>query len=169
MYAFRVERTFHMAVSCPDRASANFQGGDAHHLCPIHFFWPLIRERARSGTKLFPSYYDAKVNNTLKAIIAKLEAPRALRYSSHGFRRGAANELKTRGSQWSVVAALGEWRSLCFTGYVDLTPELDRDMDKRLIETEDIDSDFNDEVGHWVRVPFCSASDLGCWGPAALG
>lgn len=36
-------------------------------------------------------------------------------------------------------------------GYVDVTPELDRDMSKLLMETDDIDSDFEEEVGHWAR------------------
>ena len=94
----------------------------AHQLCPVHFSWPLIRARVKSGAKLFPNYYDTKSNNTIKAVLAKLGIANAHRYSSHGFRRGAANELKSKGSQWPTVATLGEWRSLAFTGYVYLTP-----------------------------------------------
>ena len=126
----------------------------AHQLCPVHFFWPLITCRVRPGAKLFSNYYDTKVNNTLKAVLRKLKIPNAERYSSHGFRRGAANELKTRGSQWSAILSLGEWRSLAFLGYVDLTPELDRDTSKLLLETDDdVESDLGGEVGLWARCP----------------
>ena len=53
---------------------------------------------------------------------------------------------------------------MCFTGYVDLTPEMDRDMGKLLIGTEDVDANFDDEVGRWALVPF-----LQCVGPWVLG
>ena len=68
------------------------------------------------------------------------------RYSSHGLRLGAANVLKTKGSLWPTIASLDDWRSLAFSGYVDLTPELDRDMSRLLIETEDLESYLGDEV-----------------------
>ena len=125
--------------------------GETHQLRPDRFFWPLIRQRLRSGTKLFPRYYDAKVNNALKAVLCKLNISSAQRYSSHGFRRGAANELKTRGSRWSTAMSLGEWRSLSFKGYVDLTPELGRDTSKLLLENDDLESDLDGEVGLRVR------------------
>ena len=118
----------------------------AHQLCPVHFFWPLITPRVRSGQLLFPSFYATKVNTTLKAVMSKLKIPHARQYSSHAFRRGAANELKTKGSQWSTVATLGDWRSLAFRGYMDLTQELDRDMAKLLIETEQLHSEEEEEV-----------------------
>ena len=124
---------------------------EAHQLCPAHFFWPLITRRIRSGNKLSPIYYDAKVNQTLKAVLGKLQVVSTERYSSHCFRRGAANELKTKGSQRSTVISMGEWRSLAFLGYVDITPELDRDMAKLLMETDDLVSDLEPEVGHWAR------------------
>ena len=123
----------------------------------------------RSGAKLFSSYYDAKVNKTINAVLSKLNVPHAQRYSSHGFRRGAANELKTSGSQWSLVATLGDWRSLALRGYVDVTPEMDRDMANLLIETEDIDSDLNDEAGTLgAGAHLRPESDYGRWYPEAL-
>lgn len=143
---------------------------EAHHLCPFRFFRPLIRQRVRPRANLFPRFNDTEVNNAIKAVLKNLEIPHAERYSSHGVRRGAANELKTQGSQWTTVATLGEWRSLCFRGYVDLTPELGRDMSKLLIATDDIDSDMEDEVQTLGAVSLCvsvCASDLGCCGPAA--
>ena len=118
----------------------------AHQLFPVHFFWPLVRKRVRAGELLFPSYYGAKVNNAIKAVLRTLSVPYAAHYSSHGFRRGASNELKTRMSQWSTVATLGERRSLAFRGRVDLTTELNRDMSKLLDETDTVESDLEDQV-----------------------
>ena len=126
------------------------QNVSAHKLCPVHYFWPLIRARTKSGQKLFPSYTATSVNTTIKAVLRKLGVEHANSYSSHGFRRGAANELKTTGSQWSTVAKAGGWQSLAFRGYLDLTQELDRDMSKLLIEATKIDSDLEEVVQHWV-------------------
>ena len=125
----------------------------AHQLCPVHFFWPLVTQRVRSGEKLFPSYSATKANNALKAILTKLNVTHANKYSSHGFRRGAANELKATGSQWSTIATIGGWKSLAFKGYVDLTTEVDRDMAKLLIETDQLDSETELEVRLWVQGP----------------
>ena len=55
---------------------------------------------------------------------------------------GASNELKTNGYPWPTVATVGDWRALAFKGHVDLTPELDRDLSKMLIEVDDIDADL---------------------------
>ena len=106
----------------------------------------LIRNRVRSGQKLFPSVYGTTFNNPLKAVMAKLEIPSAEMYSSHAFRRGASNGLKTRGSQWPTIATLGEWRSPAFRGYLGRTNELNRDMTKLLAETDPISSEDEIEV-----------------------
>ena len=66
---------------------------------------------------------------------------RAVKYPTHGFRRGASQDLKETGSQWAAIATMGEWKSLAFLGYADLTDEVDRNMAKLLIETEMGDSD----------------------------
>ena len=134
----------------------------ARQLCPVHFFWPIIVKNTRSGEKLFPTFYGTKVNNTLKAILAKIKIEHAKSYTSHGFRRGAANELKTRGSQWSTIATLGEWRSLAFRGYVDIAAELDRDMSKLLAETNDLESDIDEEVRSLGADRRINSSDFGC-------
>ena len=68
------------------------------------------------------------------------------RYSSHVFRRGAENVMKSSGSQWPTAATLGEWRSLAFRGYLGLTDELSRDMSKLLAETDPILSAYELEV-----------------------
>ena len=59
--------------------------------------------------------------------VARCEFPRRLQiidddiYSSQGFRRGAAQELKETGSPRDVVAASGVWNSPAFRIYVDLS------------------------------------------------
>ena len=80
------------------------------------------------------------MNPALRAVSKKLLTPHAERYSSHGFRRGAANELQSTGSQWSTVATIGDWRSLSCNGYVDLANEVSRDLPKLLIEDMALDS-----------------------------
>ena len=115
----------------------------AHALCPVNFFWPAARRRCQSGELLSPTITRRNANDILRAILKKLELPYAERYSSHGFRRGAASELQSTGSQWSTVATIGDWRSLAFKGYVDLTNELSRDLSRLLAE----DVDLDEEVG----------------------
>ena len=103
---------------------------------PVRFFWPLIMQRVRTGGELFPIYYETKVNNTLKAVLGNPNVTSDKRYISHGFRHGASNEIQTNGSQFPTVVSPGEWRSLCFRVYAGLTPEVDRDMFKMLLETD---------------------------------
>ena len=54
---------------------------------------------------------------------------------------GAAQELQQHGSQWTTVATLGDWRSIAFKGYLDLTNQLSRDLSKLLAEEINLDSD----------------------------
>ena len=81
------------------------------------------------------------MNAAIKAILAQLLSPHAEKYSSHGFRRGAAQELKETGSQWAPIAPLGDWKSLACLGYLDLTDSVEHDMVKLLIECDLPDSD----------------------------
>ena len=61
-----------------------------HRLCPVHYLWPIIRARVSAGELLFPTYSGRNVNAVLRAVLKKLSISEAERYSSHGFRRGAA-------------------------------------------------------------------------------
>ena len=122
----------------------------AKRMCPVHAIWPCIASRVRPGEKLFSSFPAASVNTALKAVRAKLLAEHAEKYSSHGFRRGSAQELKETGSQWAAIATLGDWKSLAFLGYVDLADEVGRNMAKLLIETDQADSD-PELVQRWVK------------------
>ena len=46
------------------------------------------------------------------------------------------NELKSEGSQWAVIAPLGDWRPMAFKGYVELTDDVSMDMSKPIMETD---------------------------------
>ena len=81
-----------------------------------------------------PNYTVRNINPVLKRVCEKIGLPNASRYSSHAFRRGAAQELKENGSQWPTIATLGDWRSLAFRGYVDIATDIARDMSKLLAE-----------------------------------
>ena len=122
----------------------------AKRLCPIHAFWPAIASRVKCGEELFSGFTPQNVNTTIKAVLHKLGVPHADCYTSHGYRRGAAQELKERGCQWPIVASLGEWRSLAFMGYLDIARDVARDMSKLLVECEQLS---DEEVRHWVTGP----------------
>ena len=77
----------------------------------------------------------------MRAILKKLELPRDARYSAHCFRRGAAAELQPTGPQWSTVATIGDWRSLAFTGYVDLANEITLGLSRLIAEAMVLDED----------------------------
>lgn len=47
-------------------------------------------------------------------LFAKIRIPAANLYSSHGLRRGDAQELKESGSQWPIVASVGQWKGFPF-------------------------------------------------------
>ena len=83
--------------------------------------------------------------------MARIEIPCGRRYASRGFRRGAAQELKDRGPQWSAIGDLGAWGPLAFLGYVDLTQDVEWDMALLLVETGGIES--GDEVQRRVKGP----------------
>ena len=71
--------------------------------------WPAIAARVRCGEKLFRGYTAQNVNTRIKAVIEKLGIPYAQSYTSHGFRSGAAQELKEKGPHRPVIASMGEW------------------------------------------------------------
>ena len=52
---------------------------------------------AEPGRRLFTDVAPRNVNRVLKTVFRKMKLPRAERYTSHGFRRGGAHELKERG------------------------------------------------------------------------
>ena len=134
----RLDRRKNLAHGCilPRPCFCALAQPKAKRLCPVRSIWPAIAARVRQGKLLFPGFYGTNVNTIIKAVLAKLSAPYAEGYSPHGFRRGAAQELKEKGSQRPTVMGVGFWRSLAFRGYVDTTLGVERDVSRLLIETD---------------------------------
>ena len=95
-------------------------------------------------------YRATNVNTTIKAVLAKIGIEFAQSYTSHGFRRGASQELEEKGPQISVIATVGEWRSLAFLGYVETALDVARDMSKLLIETEELTDEEVQSPGNGI-------------------
>ena len=113
----------------------------ARACCPVHVLWPSIRERVSPGEPLFTAANSRNFNGILRAVLSRLRVLAAPRYSSHGFRLGAAQELKEVGSPWAVVATAGLWRSPAFRGYVDLTAEVEQGVRSLFPVDPDSESD----------------------------
>ena len=96
--------------------------------CPVHSFWPLIKARVHSGSLLFPSITRRNVDRIIKAALGRLSVPHAERYSSRGFRRGSAQELKETGPPWTTVDTAGRWRSASLLSYADTSADVESDM-----------------------------------------
>lgn len=122
----------------------------AKRLFPVRAIWPLIATRVKCGEKHFAGHTTQNVNTTIRDVLANLDIPFAERYTPHGYRLGAAQELKERGCRWPIVASVDEWRSLAFMGYIDISNDVARDMSKLLIECEQLS---DDEVRQWVTGP----------------
>ena len=120
-----------------DRASARA-------CCPAHVMWPAIRARVPSGSPLFTAFNQRNFDRIIRAVFTRLGVTDATRYSSHGFRRGTAQELKETGSPWTAVATAGLWRSPAFRGYVDMTADVEQGI--RKLVPIDSDSDTGPEA-----------------------
>ena len=114
---------------------------DALAFCPVHVLWPAIRERVPPGQPLFTTVNSRNFNRITRAVLTRLRITASKRYSSHGFRRGAAQELKEVGSPWAVVATAGLWRPPAFRGNVDLTAEVEQGVRSLFPVDSDSESD----------------------------
>lgn len=77
------------------------------------------------------------MNRAINTVFRKLGISHAESYTSHGFRRGAARELKERGIQWATVAGAVGWEALAFRGYVDTAADISQAMATLPIEDFD--------------------------------
>ena len=93
---------------------------------PRAWLRPSVRSRVPSVDHLFSAVSARKFNRILRAPIGKLKAKAAGRYSSHGFRRRAAQDLKKHGSPRAVAATAGLWNSPAIRGYADLTADVEQ-------------------------------------------
>ena len=104
--------------------------------------WAVPR-RVGSDELLFQPLARCIFNRALKAALARIGAPSADRYSSHGFRRGTSQELKEAGSPWSAVATSGVWHSPAFRGYLDMSKDVEQGVAH--LFAVDFDSDSAEE------------------------
>ena len=133
-------------------------GADAARLvCPAHPLWPAVMGRAPCGQPLPKAVNRRNFNRALKAIFARMQVPRADRYSSHAFRRGSAQEMIETGSPLTVVASAGMWRSNALVkNYIDMAATVESNI-RRLFRV-DPDSESDMEVrralGFLGGIPF---------------
>ena len=126
----------------------------ARALCPVHWFWHWARKNHKSGQNISRVRNARNVNRRLRQAFTALRIPAANRYSSHGFRRGAAQELKENGPQWPIVAEVGKRNGLSFKNYVGLSDDLSRDTSKLSISTYDFMPGEEDAaVRRWALCP----------------
>ena len=107
------------------------------------------------GGLLFKRIKGRNVNRFLRKSLSVLHVPAANRYSSHGFRRGAAQELNETGSHWPIVASVGQWGGLSFKNYVDLYDELSRGLSKLFTHSYNFESEDEGamlRMYRWVSV-----------------
>ena len=133
----------------------------------MRFWWKWVCPRVPPGHSLFSELSARNINRVIKAVFSKLGVSYAQSYTSRGFRRGAAQELKERGSQRTTVAGVGGWRSLAFRGYVDTTADISRATARLLIEDFDpASSDEEHEVPSfgWKPLLTAFAACHGRWG-----
>ena len=133
----------------------------------MHFWWRWVCSRVPPGHSLFSELSSRNINRVIKAAFSKLGLPYAQSHTSHGFRLGAAQELKERGSQWTAVAGIGGWRSLASRGYVGTTADISRAMARLLIEDFDPASSDEEQVlffGWGTPLHRFSRRAMGVWG-----
>ena len=91
---------------------------------PAQAHCPAVSARSRPGDPLSRKTDSRDVNRTRRAVVRTLRVPDWERYSSHGFRRGAAHETNDTGAPWEVVSAHGMRDSPSFRGYVALAADV---------------------------------------------
>ena len=116
----------------------------AQKLCPVHVIWELIKDRVDPGDPLFPGWSANKVNRTLKILMAELGFDQGGKYSSHAFRRGATNEVKSCGSTLATILKTGTWTSASYKNYLDLQADEAINISRLLIEGLGSDSEESD-------------------------
>ena len=83
-------------------------------VCPIHALSPWIKSH-KVGDRLFPGLTPAAFNKRLRMHLDLCEIAESKLYSSHAFRRGAAQDLSLGGCSLRVLLVAGGWHSrACF-------------------------------------------------------
>lgn len=106
-------------------------------------------DRVPPGRRLFQGISARDIYRSIKDVFKKIETPFAEAYTSHGFRLGASQELKERGSQRATVSGAGGRRTLASRWYVDGTADISRALDR--LRIEDCEPDSIDGDADYVR------------------
>ena len=100
----------------------------------MRFWWERVCSSVPPAHSLSSEISARNINRSIKAVFAKLGVSYARSYTSHGFRRGKAQELKESGSQWATVAGIGGRLSLAFRGYLGATSDISKATARLLID-----------------------------------
>eukprot|EP01063_Lacrimia_lanifica_P015043 TRINITY_DN216_c1_g1_i5.p1 TRINITY_DN216_c1_g1~~TRINITY_DN216_c1_g1_i5.p1 ORF type:complete len:400 (+),score=65.04 TRINITY_DN216_c1_g1_i5:180-1379(+) len=102
---------------CTCRSRAVTTGWRA--LCPVHVVWPVFASLP-DGAPLFAARY-AEVLAAVKEMAARHGVGRdeAARIGTHGFRRGAAQDVQEDHPELYHLLAAGSWSSRAFRDYMD--------------------------------------------------
>ena len=85
-------------------------------MCPYHLLKGIF-QRSNGRGRLF-TISPTQLQRNLKSDLVAIGVPDAERYTLHGFRRGAAQEMFNRGASLSAILIAGGWRSSAFLVYL---------------------------------------------------
>ena len=91
-----------------------------HYLCPVHALmgWRHAHGNAASG-RVFPAMNYSSFIRVLRAHLRALAVPDSHTFTTHGFRRGTAQQMLREGSRLGEILAAGDWRSPAFIQYLE--------------------------------------------------
>ena len=105
-------------------------------LCPYHILYHCRRLSQGPG-RLF-DISATQFSRSLKNDLASLGVENASTYTPHGFRRGSAQEMHSRGASLAAILVAGGWRSAAFLTYLQHERiDADRLMECLCLEDED--------------------------------
>jgi hypothetical protein len=110
-------------------------------LCPIHTFGPWMQS-FKIGASPFQGLTPAKATKLLRTYLAECGVDDPMKYSLHGFRRGAAQDMCDMGCTLQELLVAGGWSSRACFAY--LRPE-DLDMKaviKHVVDASDSESEL---------------------------
>ena len=124
------------------------------HNCPIHVFWAEVLRNTAPGQPLFPTLVNKNINRVLRASLGRIAVPDSERYSSHGFRRGAATAILDSGSSLAEIMRTAGWSSSSFRIYLNLQKAEESSMRKVLAGGESPSSDcVSSETSSATKTP----------------
>ena len=132
------------------------------HNCPIRIFWAQVLRTTHPGPPLFPTLGNKNINRRLRAIFARLGIPGAERYSTHCFRRGAANAILQSGSTLAEIMRTAGWKSNAFRVYLNIQKAEECSMRAVLVEESSSSSDcVSDGTSSGAATPNAKSLKIG--------